>query len=91
MRVTTPRNVVALDARENAEGREEERRWGRVVCLSRGTIQVFVDMNVCLFLLDTSSQGLRLPFVVRFGFPSLIHCPSRSGHLAVRCWVIEMS
>jgi hypothetical protein len=25
-------------------------------------------VNVCLFLLDTSSQGLRLPFVVRLGF-----------------------
>jgi hypothetical protein len=49
-----------------------------------------VDVNVCLFLLDTSSQGLRLPFVLRFGFSSPINCPSRSGHLAVWCWVIEI-
>jgi hypothetical protein len=63
------------DARRNVEGREEERRWGRVVCLGRGKAQVFVDVNVCLFLLDTSSQSLRLPLIVRFGFPSLIHCP----------------
>jgi hypothetical protein len=68
--------------------KEDGEEW--CVC-RRGKVQVFVDMNVCLFLLDTSSQGLRLPFVVRFGFPSLIHCPARSGHLAVRCWVIEMS
>jgi hypothetical protein len=57
------------------------------MCLGRGKAQVFVDVNVCLFLLDTSSQGLRLPFVVRLGF-SFSHSLSLSVWSS-RCAVLR--